>query len=337
MTKINVGLIGLGRVSQLAYLKNLIRIKSIKSISICDKNLNLLNQVSKKYKIKKTYLDFQKMLKKEELDVVFVIVNRFLVEKISEKILTQDKAVILFSEKPFAQTYKKASELINIARKKKKDFIVGYMKRHDPGLKYLKSNINSFQLGKILSINYYSFDGESYDPKIKYIKYNFKIKKKNNPKLKYLNTQCHSLNLLKYFFGKLKIKHKNIDKNSGEGLVILKTKKNLSISLINKFNKSTKWHEKIEILYDKGIVNIEIPPPFYENKFAKIKIKKLNKKKVFEPKLRNKEWSFKNLVHLTIQYVLSKKLNKNYLLQPEPCFAKNSLDELKMIENIFKN
>ena len=64
MTKINVGLIGLGRVSQLAYLKNLIGIKSIKSISICDKNLNLLNQVSKKYNIKKTYLDFQKMLKK---------------------------------------------------------------------------------------------------------------------------------------------------------------------------------------------------------------------------------------------------------------------------------
>ena len=33
------------------------------------------------------------------------------------------------------------------------------MKRCDPGLKYLKSNINSFKLGKILSINYYSFDG----------------------------------------------------------------------------------------------------------------------------------------------------------------------------------
>ena len=53
MTKINVGLIGLGRVSQLAYLKNLIGIKSIKSISICDKNLNLLNQVSKNIILRK--------------------------------------------------------------------------------------------------------------------------------------------------------------------------------------------------------------------------------------------------------------------------------------------
>ena len=60
------------------------------------------------------------MLKKEELDIVFVIVNRLLAEKISEKILTQDKSIILFSEKPFAQTYKKASELVSIARKKKR-------------------------------------------------------------------------------------------------------------------------------------------------------------------------------------------------------------------------
>ena len=39
------------------------------------------------------------MLKKEELDIVFVIVNRFLVEKISKKILNDDKNIILFSEK----------------------------------------------------------------------------------------------------------------------------------------------------------------------------------------------------------------------------------------------
>ena len=89
-------------------------------------------------------------------------------------------------------------------------------------------------------------------------------------------------------------------------------------------------------MYDKGIANIEIPPPFYENKFAKIKIKKLNSTKIFQPKFKNKIWSFKNQVHLTIQYVLSKKLNKNSLPQPELCFAKNSLDEFKMIENIFK-
>ena len=61
----------------------------------------------KKYNIKKTYLDFQKMLKKEELDIVFVIVNRLLAEKISEKILTQDKSIILFSENPLLKLIKK--------------------------------------------------------------------------------------------------------------------------------------------------------------------------------------------------------------------------------------
>jgi predicted dehydrogenase len=336
MTKINVGLIGLGRVSQLAYLNNLSTIKKINSISICDKNLDLLSKVAKKYKIKKTYSNFLDMLKKEELDIVFVIVNRFLVEKISKKILNDDKNIILFSEKPFAQSYKKAKELVNIARKKKKDFLVGYMKRCDTGLKYIKSNINSFKLGKITSIDYFSFDGNSYDPNTKYIKYNFKTKKKNNPKLKYLNTQCHSLNLLKYMFGEIKLEHKNIDRSTGEGVVTFKTKKNLNISLINKFNKLTPWYERMIIFYDKGVVNIEIPAPFYKNKCAKIKIISFDKKKTFVPKFKNKKWSFKSQVDLAIQYTLSKRINKNFLTQSELCFAKNSANELKIIDNIFK-
>ena len=63
------------------------------------------------------------------------------------------------------------------------------MKRCDSGLKYLKSNINFLNLENPLHKLLF-FRWESYDPKIKYIKYNFK--NKNNLKLKYLNTQCHS-------------------------------------------------------------------------------------------------------------------------------------------------
>ena len=55
MQKINVGVIGLGRVSQLAYLDNLVNNKKINLISICDKNLDLLQKVSKKYRITKFF------------------------------------------------------------------------------------------------------------------------------------------------------------------------------------------------------------------------------------------------------------------------------------------
>ena len=107
MTKINVGLIGLGRVSQLAYLKNLIGIKSIKSISICDKKFKSIKSGFKKYNIKKTYLDFQKMLKKEELDIVFVIVNRLLAEKISEKFSLKINLSFCFPKNPLLKLIKK--------------------------------------------------------------------------------------------------------------------------------------------------------------------------------------------------------------------------------------
>ena len=50
MKKLNISVIGAGRISQLAYLDNLIDDKRIKNISLCDKNKILLRKVSIKYK-----------------------------------------------------------------------------------------------------------------------------------------------------------------------------------------------------------------------------------------------------------------------------------------------
>ena len=113
MKKVNVGIVGLGRVSQLAYLNNLVINKNINSLSVCDKNKDLLNKVSKKYKILKKYLNYEEMLKKESLDLVILVVNKFLVEEISQKILNDKKSFILFTEKPFALSYENTPSWIH--------------------------------------------------------------------------------------------------------------------------------------------------------------------------------------------------------------------------------
>ncbi len=334
MKKVNVGIVGLGRVSQLAYLNNLVINKNINSLSVCDKNKDLLNKVSKKYKILKKYLNYEEMLQKESLDLVILVVNKFLVEEISQKILNDKKSFILFTEKPFALSYKKAKKLVILSSKKKKTHLVGYMKRSDGGISYLKNKLNSFKLGKITSVNYFSFDGNSFDPQKTYIKYFFNSKKKNYPILNYLNTQCHSINLLEYLFGKIKLEYSDLKKN-GEGVVFFKNKKNIKIVLINKFNKFTNWFEKISIVYEKGIVNVNLPAPFYKNKKTIIKVKNFSNKKVFIPKLNNKNWSFTNQVNLIIEYAISKKTNKNIVTKSELCATKNFLHEFKIIERIF--
>ena len=42
--------------------------------------------------------------------------------------------------------------------------------------------------------------------------------------LKYLNSFCHSINLIRYLFGEIKINYRKLSK-SGEGLVFFKSKK----------------------------------------------------------------------------------------------------------------
>ena len=237
MKKINIGIIGLGRVSQIAYLAQLTKNKRINSISICDTNLELLNKISKKYNISKFYSKYQVMLEKEDLDLIFLIVNRFFAENLAEKILEHKKNFILFSEKPFALSLQKANKLVKLAQKKNKTFFVGYMKRCDNGIRLLKNKINKLNLGRISFVDYNSFDGDSFDKKDKYIKYKFRkiSKKKNTSELKFLNTQCHSINLLEYLFGKLSLDHSYVNL-AGEGITIFKNNKNIKFVLKNRFN-----------------------------------------------------------------------------------------------------
>ena len=200
MKKLNISVIGAGRISQLAYLDNLINDKRIKNISLCDKNKILLKKVSIKYKIKKIYFKISDILKNEDPDIVVLVVNRLFNHILLEKIIRHKKNFIVFCEKPFAPDFKTGSRLVSLAKKNKKKLLIGYMKRFDPSIRYIKRK----KIENIKLINYLSYDGNSYEKSSKYIKYKFTNKIKDTLKKKYLNTQSHSINLIQYLFGNLK-------------------------------------------------------------------------------------------------------------------------------------
>ena len=71
-----IGFIGAGFVSQVAHLPSFKTNKKVKIVSICDVNKKLLKKVSKKYKIKNTYLSYKDMISNEELDGIVLSVQR---------------------------------------------------------------------------------------------------------------------------------------------------------------------------------------------------------------------------------------------------------------------
>ena len=336
MRKVRLGFIGAGFISQLAHLPTFYSDKRVKITAICDVDKNLLNKVSKKFQIEKTYTSHKEMLKKEKLDAIIVVVNRHQNEIIAKEVLKAK--IALFSEKPAALSYLSAKKLTDLARKNRTKYVVGYMKRYDNGILFLKQNLDKFGLGNLLSVYYQIFQGDSYANPFEYFQHKDRnYRKKNslnknfNTKkigfLKYLNSFCHSVNLLRYFFKDIKLEYKKLS-NNGEGCVFFKTKKNSSIILNSQFSKSKRWIENINLNFEKGMVTIKMPTPLLKNSSAEILIENYEKGKILKPHIPW-GWSFQNQARSFINYIITNKKSNSQ------SHAIDCLDDIKIIENIF--
>ena len=168
---INLGLIGSGLVSQICHLPSFVDDKRVKFVAISDLNQDILNKVSKKYSIKNRFTDYKVMLQKCKLDGVVLASNRNTIEEISEYILK--KKINLFVEKPQSFSSKVAKKLIKLSNKNNVKYVVGYMKKYDNGIIFLKNYLKK-KKGKIKSVYYENFLGDSYQNPFEY----FRIKKK---------------------------------------------------------------------------------------------------------------------------------------------------------------
>ena len=327
MTK--VAIIGAGLVAQRAYLPALKK-KNIKKILISDLETELLKKVSNKFKIKKSYVTHKKLIESNKPDCAVILVNRKATEKVTQDLL--NKKIPLITEKPQAQ------RLNNLAKKLKVPYYVAYMKRCDEGVNWLKSNLNKQNLGKIQSVYYESRGGDSYGKNLKFISHkdkNYQKKNTLNKKkltkkqiyLKYLNTFCHSINLLNFIFGTIDIKYKNIN-NQGEGTVLFKNKK-IDILFSSQFTSSTKWRENMTIYFDHGKLIVQLPKPLEKKENSKILIENYKRNTIKKIKL-NKSWSFKNQLDCFIQTIKKNKTKFNL------CNSDEALKDIRIIDNIFK-
>jgi len=332
--KVKLGIVGLGFVSQIAHLPEIKKQKDIQLISAAEKNLQLLNNVGKKFSIRKLYKSHKDMINNERLDGVVVSVQRNSTYRIVKDVIR--KKIPVLSEKPAALDFKKAKNLVHLSSKLRTTYIIGYMKIHDEGVKFVKNFINKKVLGDLKSVYYRNFSGESYFGDNNYYKQTKNYIKKyslNKSKLtnknffiKFLNSNCHSINLLRYFFTNLKLNLNELDKK-GEGLLYFENDKT-KIILNTSYSKIKKnWIEEIEFNFNKGILKLKLPPPLIKNKFSSISIFNFltNKSKRI---ILKKNRSFKNQINFFSKQI-KRKNTKHH------CYGRNCLEDIKIIQKIF--
>ena len=145
MKTLNVGLIGLGNVSEV-HLEAYKQVKQIKVIAGADLNKERLEYMVKKWGFT-GYQNYEKMLEKESLDIVCVLVPARAHYEITEKVAKSK--IHVFCEKPLAINIEDANKMIEVCNKERVKLCYGASYRWLPACMKAKELIQNNKLGKI--------------------------------------------------------------------------------------------------------------------------------------------------------------------------------------------
>lgn len=344
--KIRLGWIGCGFIGQLAHLENFSSLSDVEITALADTKIKLAKKVAKKYGIKKIYNNHLDLLKNEKkLDAIIVVTKRFQTQFIVKDILK--KKINVFTEKPVSISNKYFLKLLDLSKKNNLNCIIGYMKRHDAGIKLGKKIfiqiLKNKSLGKFISYNLTCLAGSNYAGISGEIKTNEKSKKINLLKTyknispnwiskknilkyeKFLNFYIHDINIINYFFEDI-YKINSTQLSSSGGNITFKHK-----DFIGTFNynyiDSDYWEEKLEFFFSNGKLIIDMPPAFKKNISAKVSVLNYNTNKIKYYNTKN-SWSFYNQSKDFIEILKNNKKST--------CDITNSTRDMRIIEEIWK-
>ena len=105
MEKVNIGIIGHGRIAQ-DQTASAVQLKNTRVAAVCDKNKEAAEAFAKKFGIPKVYTEYEKMLSDPEIQAVYNCTPKFLHAKVAIDAARAKKHVL--TQKPFANTLEEA-------------------------------------------------------------------------------------------------------------------------------------------------------------------------------------------------------------------------------------
>ena len=120
-----------------------------KLVAVADSNEIRAKEVAALYKCT-YYTDYKKMLDKEKIDAVSVVVPTPLHKEITIEVLTRGINILL--EKPIASSMDDAMQIYESVKKSNVKFTVGHVERFNPAVIKLKEILGKGDLGEVLGI-----------------------------------------------------------------------------------------------------------------------------------------------------------------------------------------
>lgn len=151
MSKLKIGIVGLGGISQIIHLPILSKMDDVEIAAVCDSNVSKSKSISSKYNVKKYYRDVDKMLdESDEISAIIVATQTNVHKDIAKKCLEAGKDILI--EKPIARNYKEAKAIVDTAVKMKKKIMVGMNNRFRNDMMLQRTFTKAGEIGDIFYV-----------------------------------------------------------------------------------------------------------------------------------------------------------------------------------------
>ena len=148
---INIGIIGCGH-----WGSNHIRVfnmnENVKLLACCDKDQKRLKSLSRQFPSLSVSSDYDKVLSNKKLDAVIIATPTTSHYQLVKKAFLNGKHVLC--EKPLTVKEEESKELVDLAKKKKRVLMVGYVFLFNNGIAALKEYIQRKEFGKIQYLHF---------------------------------------------------------------------------------------------------------------------------------------------------------------------------------------
>ena len=155
---LKIGLVGAGRMTQIAHLPNLLQIGGIQLVAIADVDLELARRVAEAYSIPQVYENSETMVEAEpQLDGVLIATPRM--HHAVACLPALERGIPVFMEKPLEVTLEKARQIVEARQRSGAIMVIGYNNRYDPAFVAAEHFLHSGKLGELRYAQIHSFGG----------------------------------------------------------------------------------------------------------------------------------------------------------------------------------
>lgn len=165
--KLRVGIVGAGRWSKSAHIPGFMRSPHSDIVAICDMNEDLAKDAAQKFGIESVYTDYEKMLQRDDIDVIDVCTRGGVGDKNNHEPLAFaaiEAGKHCLCEKPVAHDYRNTWKAHELATSKGLKTKVGLTFRYAPAMQYMRELIAEGFIGTPFIFNGYEQNSQFISP-----------------------------------------------------------------------------------------------------------------------------------------------------------------------------